>query len=149
MTPLKLKSIQVEFSTFCTVVIFMRFRTYHRFIDRCKLNVTALLLIVFVLSMFKCTPTVTPLTCFDVRPTIWPLSTHLEDVTSQVISFVSIYKTIKSESERERHRRDSCSSTASVCLYLSMYKEREEREGATECDKFPQSLACHLAAGKV
>lgn len=39
---------------------------------------------------------------FNIHPKFWPLNTHLEDVTSQVICFMSIYKTIMCERERER-----------------------------------------------
>lgn len=59
----------------------------------------------------------------DIRPMFWPLSTHLEDVTSQVISFVSIYKTIMCESERASHWRDSCSRAE--CVSRSLDEERE------------------------
>lgn len=37
----------------------------------------------------------------------------------------------------------------SVSRYLSLDIERGGREGGTECDEFPQSSVCHLAAGKV
>ena len=95
---------------------------------------------------------------FDFHPILWPLNTHLEDVTSQVICFMSIYKTImcerEGERERESHWRDSCSSTGcdpSIFGWRHGKREREreiEGESGTrvmECDEFPQSLACRLA----
>lgn len=68
----------------------------------------------------------------DIRPTFWPLSTHLDSVTSQVICFTSIYKTIMCERERASQWQDSCSSTDCVSLHLSLDKERRERARASE-----------------
>ena len=58
-------------------------------------------------------------------PTLWPVTTHLEDVTSLVACFTSIYKTI---SVRAREQWcDSCSS--SCCGHLSLDRGRHRQGG--------------------
>lgn len=42
---------------------------------------------------------------FNFHQILWPLNTHLEDVTSQVICFMSIYKTIMCEREGKTERK--------------------------------------------
>lgn len=63
---------------------------------------------------------------FDIRPTFWPLSAHLEAVTSQVICFVSIYKTIMRE--RERATGVTAVPVQAVSLFIYLWIKREKRE---------------------
>lgn len=59
---------------------------------------------------------------FDICSTLWLLNTHLEKVASQVICFMSIYKTIVCEERgRKSHWHDSCPCTG---CDLSIFGQR-------------------------